>query len=591
MKFLLNLFKDIAKRHSDFRTEYVRRMYTNLNRLFKLSMVYSAFLLVTGTLVVKDLLEHVLEETVPLAIIGLVGHLVSHAYKRKIADGGLKKKSSLVVGELVSYLLIIAFVLWGNVAINVSCKRDATPTIMVWIILLVLVAAMTTIMPYAVLIINGIALLTTCVQSIFFMGQNSNVEIYNLVMFSFFMVFVMIDKYVYEEYSFRNAAKLKELQDDRERFLVNMTHEMRTPLNAILGKNELIYNDTKEEDTKALAREINASGKVLLSTINDILDLSKMEAGKMTITPVDYSARNITYDVADILKSEALAKGLGFKLEVSANVPSVLHGDDIRIRQVILNLLSNAIKYTKEGSVSLRVWFDYTDRAGKKGVLKVAVVDTGIGIREEDIPNLNKAFSRLDEINTRSIQGTGLGLAITSQILKLMGSELKVESVYEIGSTFSFEVEQSVVDETSLRDSEVAQKTTSRKMFRVPDAKVLVVDDNYVNFSVCKGLMKYYGFEPEHAPSGADCLNRIADKKYDIIFLDHFMPEMDGFETLEKIKTEYPKVYADTPIIALTANDGEGCEKEYKEAGFTGFLTKPIDSGRLHDLLESFLAK
>lgn len=580
-------------RHREFRPVYVERQYSNLNRLFKLSCYYALLqpilYLVTTR---KGDLSHILAESISLFVIAVLGHVSCILYKKLFSQKIKGNNKHLFIAEMYIYFLVMLFLFWGNIAIDVSYRRDPSPSPMVWIIVCILITALVTIMPYATFVINGATLFLTMLQYSHFVKEGAySMDIFNFVMFSFFMTFIMIDKYIYEENSFRNTKKLKEMQEDRERFLVNMTHEMRTPLNAILGKNELICNDTKEEQTKALTKEIGASGKVLLSTINDILDLSKMESGKMNIIPVDYSTRNITYEIADILRSEATAKGLGFKLEVSSNVPALLHGDDVRIRQVILNLLSNAIKYTKEGSVTLRVWFDAIDKARNCGTLHVMIVDTGIGIKHDDIPKLKKAFSRVNEEENRMIQGTGLGLAITSSLLKLMNSELKVESEYEIGSTFSFDIEQGIVDETSLRDTINLKEPEERVYFKAPNASVLVVDDNYVNFSVCKGLMKYYDFEPEHVASGEACLSRIAEKKYDIILLDHCMVGLSGPETLERIKTDFPNVYASTPVVALTANDGAEREKEYLGYGFSDFLSKPIDAGRLHTILEKYLKK
>jgi CheY-like chemotaxis protein/anti-sigma regulatory factor (Ser/Thr protein kinase) len=271
-------------------------------------------------------------------------------------------------------------------------------------------------------------------------------------------------------------------------------------------------------------------------------------------------------------------------------MPAGLYGDDVRIRQIIMNLLSNAIKYTKEGSVSLRMDFNYSDLDKKTGYLNVGVIDTGIGIKKEDIPKLAKAFSRVDEERNRNIKGTGLGLAITSSLLNLMGSKLQIESTYGLGSTFFFSVWQTVTDATPLKEKEFSKEANKEK-FVATTADVLVVDDNKVNFAVCKGLMKYYGFTPDFASGGKECLKMIQEKKYDIIFLDHQMPEMNGIETLEKIKELYPNIYKDTPVVALTANESAHSKSEYLGYGFRDYLSKPIDADRLHNILGTYLPK
>ena len=492
--------------------------------------------------------------------------------------------------EGIFFCTCFLYIAWGNLSLGVAYRETGKMDIVVWIVIYLIVAGMSTMMPFQVLIINTLALIATLVQIYRLSGKMADrTVIYHVVMYTIFISYIMIEKYHYALNGFMRLKAIEEQRADREHFLVSMTHEMRTPLNAVLGKNSVIINDTKEEETLKLSKEISTSGKVILSMINDILDLSKMEAGKMTINPVRYSTATISYEVADIMRSDAVAKGLGFKLEVSENVPAELYGDDVRIRQVIINLVSNAIKYTREGSVTLRIWFSYLKPAEKKGMLNVSVLDTGIGIKEEDLPKLKKAFSRLDPEVNRNVEGTGLGLAICSSILKLMGSELTVESTYEIGSTFSFSVEQEVTDKTSIRKA--IKEGVERKVpyFMAPNAKVLVVDDNKVNLSVCKGLMKYYGFTPDFAESGAKCLELLKTEDYDLIFIDHLMPEMSGIDTLRCIKEDFPEKYARTPIIALTANEDENSEESYRNAGFTAYLSKPIDEMKLNEILNKYI--
>lgn len=588
----MTIRKRIEKIRTDYllyRDECVAQQIVAVKRISILAMLYSViaplllYWFVTGTF------KYMVAQYSALAIVSVTClfliYLSNHLKRYK---DNPRRHTNFCEG--IFFWTCFLYIAWGNLSLGVAYRQTGTMDIVVWIVIYLIVAGMSTMMPFQVLIINTLALIATLMQIHRLSGKvaDRNV-IYHVVVYTIFISYIMIEKYHYAINGFMRLKAIEEQRADRERFLVSMTHEMRTPLNAVLGKNSVIINDTKEEETLKLSKEISTSGKVILSMINDILDLSKMEAGKMTINPVNYSAATISYEVADIMRSDAVAKGLGFKLEVSENVPAELYGDDVRIRQVIINLVSNAIKYTREGSVTLRIWFSYLKPAEKKGMLNVSVLDTGIGIKEEDLPKLKKAFSRLDPEVNRNVEGTGLGLAICSSILKLMGSELTVESKYEIGSTFSFSVEQEVTDERSLRKT--IKEGAERKVpyFRAPNAKVLVVDDNKVNLSVCKGLMKYYGFTPDLAESGAKCLELLKTEDYDLIFIDHLMPEMNGIDTLRRIKEDFPEKYARTPIVALTANEDETSETSYKEAGFTAYLSKPIDEMKLNEILNKYI--
>lgn len=572
-----------------FRDECVAAQIVAVKRISIMAMLFSIVAPFILLAFVTDSVEYVITQYIALTIVAatclLMVFLIDHL---KFFQNNLRHRTNF--GECVYFISCFLYIAWGNLSLGITYRVTERFDIVVWIVIYLIVAGMATMMPFQVILVNLASFGTTIIQIYRLSGEAPDrFVVYHVSMFVFFISFIMIEKYQYSLKSFKRLKSIEEQRADRESFLVNMTHEMRTPLNAVLGKNNIIINDTKEQETLKLSKEINTSGKIILAMINDILDLSKMEAGKMTINPVNYSPSVISYEVADIMRSDAVAKGLGFKLEVSSNVPAGLYGDDVRIRQVIMNLVSNAIKYTREGSVTLRMWFDNIDPNDKIGQLHVAVIDTGIGIKEEDLPKLKKAFMRLDSENNRNVEGTGLGLAISSSLLQLMGSELKVDSVYEIGSTFSFTVEQMVTDARSLRKFYKETDDSGIKRFDASLAKVLVVDDNKVNFSVCKGLMKYYGFVPDYAESGEKALKMIKTGDYDLIFIDHLMPEMSGLEVLNHIKEDYPEVYEKTPIVALTANENQDSEEEYKGLGFTDYLGKPIDEQKLHDILDKYI--
>ncbi len=379
----------------------------------------------------------------------------------------------------------------------------------------------------------------------------------------------------------------------KSEFLSNMSHEIRTPINAVLGMNEMIMRESSEKQIVEYAANIQSAGRTLLSIINDILDFSKIESGKMEIVPVSYDVSSFVNDIVNMIKIRAEKKKLGFFYEIDENIPSVLYGDDVRIRQVITNILTNAVKYTPEGYVRLRM--NVVNIENDILRLEVSVTDTGIGIKEEDMDKLFTSFQRLDQEKNRSIEGTGLGIPIVQCLLDMMGSKLKVSSVYGSGSTFSFELEQKIVKPEPIGDFEqrfkaAATEHTSDVVVRIaPRAKVLVVDDNQTNLLVAKSLLKRTKVNLDTAPSGAKCIELLKSKRYDIVFLDHMMPEMDGIETLKKVKEE--NLAPDTCFVALTANAIHGARQAYLDAGFDDYLSKPFTGMDIEKCLFGHISK
>ena len=421
------------------------------------------------------------------------------------------------------------------------------------------------------------------------------------VMGLLFLVLIMFARYSIKNVQNKELEqeKLMALQASKTKsdFLSNMSHEIRTPINAILGMDEMILRESKEPFTLEYAENLRHAGVNLLGIVNDILDFSKIEAGKMEIIPVEYQLSSVLNDLVNMIHPRAKKKGLMFIANANPKLPSILFGDEIRIKQIITNILTNAVKYTEKGSVTLNV--DYKDKGTDGILLEVSVVDTGIGIKEEDIAKLFSAFERIEEKRNRTIEGTGLGMNITQQLLNLMGSQLQVTSVYGKGSTFAFEIEQKVISRDPIGSFEEAfrrslkQHKAYQEKFTAPDAKILVVDDTTMNLTVVKGLLKQTKIKIETAESGYECLDMIVKKKYDVIFLDHRMPGIDGIETLKKMK-EIPiniNLNADTPIISLTANAISGAREQYIAAGFKDYLTKPINSVNLENMLIKYLPK
>ena len=373
-------------------------------------------------------------------------------------------------------------------------------------------------------------------------------------------------------------------------FLAQMSHEIRTPINAVLGMNEMILNESGNPDILEYAANIQSAGRTLLSLINSILDFSKIEDGKMELVQARYETLNLIDDLANMISERAAKKGLELSLDIDPSIPRALYGDDMRLRQIITNLLTNAVKYTASGSIALGMRLL---RNGEEDCeLEISVTDTGIGIREEDIDKLSESFLRLEQERNRSIEGTGLGLSIVQRLLAMMDSKMEVRSVYGHGSTFSFRLTQRVIEREPIgiygNRRKTARQETRRRIAFAPDADILVVDDNEMNLKVAKGLLKRSGIAPDMAESGEKCLEMTARKRYDLIFLDHMMPGMDGVETLRALR-ERGDLPETTAVVALTANAVAGAREEYLRAGFRDYLSKPIEMDELEQMLARHL--
>lgn len=376
-------------------------------------------------------------------------------------------------------------------------------------------------------------------------------------------------------------------------FLASMSHEIRTPINGVLGMNEMILRESGEAPIKEYAMQIKSAAQTLLGIINDILDFSKIESGKMELQPVEYELASVINDVYNMIASKADAKGLQMHVNLNKELPSGLMGDDVRIRQILMNLLTNAVKYTEKGSVTL---FVDGKRDGDNVNLYFKVKDTGIGIEKENLSKLFVAFERFGEVKNRKIEGTGLGLTITRQFLEMMGSTLMVESEYGTGSEFSFYLKQKVINNAAIgnfeeRIRQMAQEYVPDCNFYAPDVKILLVDDNEMNRKVFVSLLKETGMKIREADSGQACLDAVKEERFDIIFLDHMMPVMDGMETFGKMKDMPDNLCAQTPVIIFTANAYVGAREVYMDAGFDGFLSKPVLPHSLDKILRGKLPK
>ena len=385
--------------------------------------------------------------------------------------------------------------------------------------------------------------------------------------------------------------KAIELSQTKSSFLASMSHEIRTPINSIMGMNEMILRENKDPQIRNYAGTIQRSGRMLLSLINDVLDYSRIEAGKLEIVEDDYRLSELIADITSIAQERAEQKGLDCRISIAERIPDGLHSDEVRIKQILLNLISNAVKYTDEGGIEIDIGGAYSD--DETFDLAFDVKDTGRGIREEDQKHLFEAFSRSDLRRNRSIEGTGLGLAIVKSITDSMNGTIRVESAYQKGSVFSVTLPQKVVDHTpvpmKLKELKTAGGREARHPFTAPEAAILAVDDNRPNLSIVNAFLKDTKALIDLCTNGNDALGKCREKKYDLILLDHMMPEPDGIQTLERIRRDPDSMNRETAAVVLTANAVSGSRQMYLRAGFADYLSKPIEAAALEDTVRRLL--
>lgn len=443
------------------------------------------------------------------------------------------------------------------------------------------------------------------ISFLYYMVTLGSIEANEMANFLIFSVFQVVMGLIMSYTRFRLNEQLVTAEKQRKEiymlnksqnsFFSNMSHEIRTPINTIIGLNEMILREDVSDEVIEDAINIKAAGKLLLNLINDILDMSKFQSGSMQLLIEPYHTGDMLSDIVGMLWIRAKDKKLDFNVDVSPDIPSELVGDEVRIKQVLINVINNAIKYTKEGSVSLTVQCERHD--DKTCNMIYTVSDTGIGIKSEDIPYLFSAFKRVDETVTKHIEGTGLGLSIVKQLVDLMGGKITVNSVYKKGSTFIIEIPQRIEREGTVGQHDFAKLGAANKKkeytpkFEAPEARILVVDDNEANLMVVSKLLRDTKVRIDTATSGAEALRKTLNIKYNVIFMDHLMPEMDGIECKNKIKDQTGGRCRDTAIVILTANADEDNRALYAREAFDGYLAKPVSGEALENELYAHLPK
>ncbi len=400
-----------------------------------------------------------------------------------------------------------------------------------------------------------------------------------------------------------NVRKLSYLEREKQRavlaneskgkFLANMSHEIRTPINTVIGMNEMILRENNDPAVREYANNIGSASKTLLSLVNDVLDFSKMESGSLDIANNSYYLSSLLNDTVHVLQARAEKKHLGVRLNVDEGLPSILVGDEVRIRKVLNQLFSNSLKFTQQGSITFSVQGEWDDDGNF--CLCLSVADTGDGIREEELAKLYDSFRKLEEDGYRTVQGSGLGLNLAKRFVEQMQGDIRVQSVYGAGTIFTVRIPQEVEDAQPIGSLQEAFEKERQELARpreyllAPQARVLSVDDNEMNLAVVRGLLKRTQIQLDTVMSGSECMDYTRSKKYDLIFMDHMMPEPDGISTLHRLRQETDNPNANTPVVALTANAVAGSREEYLKAGFDEYLSKPIVVEKLEQTLVKYL--
>lgn len=415
-------------------------------------------------------------------------------------------------------------------------------------------------------------------------GDNGKAQGYVIIVFDV----TETRNYIEEIKRVRETAERANLA--KSEFLANMSHEIRTPMNAVMGLSDLIMEESRGRKVYGYAYDIKAAAQNLLAIINDILDLSKVEAGKMELVPQDYYIKAVVNEIVNMMTVAASQKGLEMKCEYDTSIPCKYYGDDGRIRQILINILNNAVKFTKEGFVKISVGGSYDESTDMENLV-FRIQDTGIGIKQENLGKIFEDFKQVDSGRNRGVEGTGLGLSITKHFVQMMKGSIVVESVFGEGSTFILTIPQKIVDSRTLEEvpEVISESAEELESFVVENYKVLVVDDNLINRQVAIGFLKSYGFELYEAASGQEAIEMVKQTKFNMIFMDHMMPGMDGIEATKIIREDCGDNGSSPVVVALTANAMSGVREKFLNSGFQDFVAKPLDRKPLNEVLSRWI--
>ena len=549
----------------------------------------SLFPFVFGVYHVNGLLSFLLCLMIPLGLIIYLSSILRGRYRRCMAAAIVIAILNAVVWPFLHFSGILDFYYMVDIA-------NAVLVILVvaGIAILTIDALKGNIDDYRYTVIGFLGFLAACLfelMNILLAGSIIKDAVPMVMGLGFLLTFIVIQQVNDLRKMNEEKQHAIDISEAKTRFLASMSHEIRTPINAILGMNEMILRENNDKTIDEYSKNIKTSGKMLLMLVNDVLDFTKIEAGKLEFKEAEFSMADMLYDVLSLIKERAEEKSIGLNTEIREEVPDELISDEFRLRQILVNLLNNAVKYTEKGSITLSLGGKYTDDGYE---LMLCVKDTGKGIRKEDQEHLFEAFSRADIRENINIEGTGLGLAIVKSIVDSMNGELGVESVYGVGSKFWVKLPVKYKDKEPLKKDFMESRKdkaaeTGTCSFTAPDAKILAVDDNRSNLTIIKLFLKRNLIVPDLCSTGERAIELCKEKKYDLILLDHMMPKPDGIETLHIIKSSDSSLNKDTKAIVLTANALAGSRQMYMKEGFDDYLTKPLDSGLLEETVKNML--
>lgn len=517
---------------------------------------------------------------VPVIIIGTFCLLLTIVF-RKLSS----HKNSWRILEACTYTILTVLPFWAVFAVYFNIIPNVSANLLIWATTIIgFCGGFITAPLYSLIVIaSNLAFLFIRCGGLFHSEEYINTSLMAVI-----CIWISISRFSVTYENFRREL-------EKQSYLARITHEIRTPINTVIGTNELIQRENPDEKIYNYSKDISNSCEMLKSLVNDILDLSKLESGKMKIVEDEYSLSKMLAEIDSMIRYRATSCGLNFVTLINDELPDTLYGDEIRIKQIIMNLLTNAVKYTDHGTVGLVV-----EGAVSQDTVTMIfrITDTGVGISEEDIEKLQQGFYRIESKRNHRIEGTGLGLNIVAILLDAMGGKLKVNSEVNVGSEFIATLPQKITDHTSIKALREAQKKSSsgasagrskyKPSFEAPYAKILVVDDNEINLKLFCKLLEYTKVQATPASSGEEMLELVQNEHFDIIFLDHMMPGMDGCETLSRMsKTSH--LCDGTPIIALTANERSDGAEYYKSFGFTDYLSKPVDVIKLETMVKDYL--